>query len=242
MIRGIAQEQQLDMKTWSNDWIIEVAHQHLRHRIVGYRFGLNDAAAAALAQDKVATSLLLQDAHIPTVPHWLFRSDSPDPQSLTSGPIVLKPLSGTGGHGVQRCETIEHARRIIESSGCDDWAVSPYISIDREIRVVVLDDTVLLCYEKLPASRSELTMFNLGLGATPRDITPPASLVELAHQAQHTLGLRLAAIDICIDSKGTVQVLEVNDAIMTEHYARHSPDYEQHALAVYRAIVHALFH
>jgi glutathione synthase/RimK-type ligase-like ATP-grasp enzyme len=213
-------------------------------RVLGYRFDLNDSVASSIAQDKVATYQMLEKAGLPAVPHVLVRTKvSQADQQVMSGwqQIVIKPLVGTSGHGVRLFDDTEQAVRHIEQSKIAAWAAAPFVDIKREVRVIMLDGKPLLTYEKQPVTIRSLKMFNLGLGATPKDIDISPELQELASKAQQELGLRLSTVDIIEDWQGEYRVLEINDSIMMEHYMRQSPEHKERGRRVYDVIVEAMF-
>ena len=240
MLRDICQARGITFAAYSDDWLLELRAGDKVRRVLGYRFHLNDSVAASIAQDKVATYQALAKAGIPAVTHVLVRTkiSHADRQAMAGWQkIVVKPLVGTSGHGVQLFTSVDEAADHIEQSSILAWAAAPFVDIQREVRVIMLDGMPLLTYEKRPVMIRGLKMFNLGLGATPKDIKPSDELVSLAKNSQHELGLRLATVDIVEDVDGNVRVMEVNDSIMMEHYARYSLENKQRAIDTYSAIV-----
>lgn len=243
MLRDICQARGITFAAYSDDWLLELRVGDTVRRVLGYRFSLNDSVAASIAQDKVATYQVLAKAGIPAVTHVLVRTKvSHADRKVMAGwkKIVIKPLTGTSGHGVQLFTNVDEAAEHIEQSTILAWAAAPFVDIKREVRVIMLDGKPLITYEKQPVTIRGLKMFNLGLGATPNDIEPSEEFVELARNAQKELGLRLSTVDIVEDADGNVRVMEVNDSIMMEHYARYSPENKQRAASVYGAVVDAM--
>jgi len=244
MLRSLASQRGISFSSWSDDWLIELRKQSQVHRVIGYRFDINDSVASNISKDKVATYTILEDRGIPTVPHVLVRTkvSHADGRSMKQWrEIVLKPLDGTSGHGVQKFTNTNDAMRYVQEATIQAWAAAPFVDIRREVRIVMLDGAPLLVYEKYPVALGGLNMFNLGLGAKPIDIVPTDGLIDLARNAQSALGLRLSAVDIIEDAQGIMKVLEVNDAIMMEHYARVSEVNKKRAEEVYDAILSKLF-
>lgn len=244
LLRSIASERGLLFRSWSGDWIIEIGDGRNNCRVIGYRFPLNDSVAASIAQDKVATYGILSAYGVPAVPHELVRTkvSRVNRESMEKWErIVTKPLVGTSGHGVKMHDDVSEAISFIEQSSIQAWAVSPYVDIDTETRLIILDGKVLRAYEKRPVVIDGLKMFNLGLGATAVDVDPDDQLIDLAESAQSAMGLRLCAVDVVKLANGEVQVLEINDAIMMEHYARQSAENESRVKDVYRSILSTVF-
>ncbi len=241
MVRQACSELGFSVETFSDDWVIEIKNGKRIRRIIGYIFDINSAAASALAADKVAAYQILTANGIAAVPHQLLRTKVGQVGNVAGqDKVVVKPLTGTSGHGV-RLLAPDAIMHYVSQSGIEAWAISPYVAIKKEIRLVVLDGALLLAYEKIPVtSDTELVMFNLGKGAVPRDYTPDDELVQLAAGAQAALGLRLAAVDCVELASGERLVLEINSGFMMEHYVRTSPEHEQCAYELYQQIVEVM--
>lgn len=243
ILRDICVKRGISFDAYSDDWLLNLSFNGMTHRVFGYRFDLNDSVSASIAQDKVATYQVLAKAGVPAVPHVLVRTKVSHADRRVMGDwqkVVIKPLVGTSGHGVQLFNDIDVAIIHIEQSPIAAWAAAPYIDISREFRVIILDGTPLLVYEKQPVVIRGLKMFNLGLGATPKDIEIDENLLALVKNAQQELGLRLSTVDIVENVAGERQVLEVNDGIMMEHYARFSAEHKARAVRVYTHIIKAI--
>jgi glutathione synthase/RimK-type ligase-like ATP-grasp enzyme len=235
----------------SDGWVIRLTRDLIRRWVVGYQFDLNTTAASAVAQDKVATYLALQAVGIAAVPHSLMRSLPHEPdiavrvRGLFDGQLVIKPLDGTGGRGVHLAADVDQAVAFIQERDEVAWAASPWYDVVAEYRAIVLDGQVLLAYEKTDAVElNGLRFYNLGMGAVAQDIIDDDvcdGVTAIALSSCDQLGLRLAAVDVVLTASGELLVLEVNDGIMMENYARQSPEYKNRAAVVYDAIVAAMF-
>lgn len=226
------------LRKYSDDWVLAIEHGDKSGKIFGYKFGINNSASANIAQDKVACFEVLDRHNIPSMPHYLLRTKVGLLSVDIPGAVVLKPLVGTSGHMVQAFESVEDATRHAISSQVEAWTLSPRRNIAREMRFIVLDGDILLAYEKQePTQNGNLSMFNLGRGAIPKDINPTTELVDLALQARRVLDLRVCAVDIVELASGELLVLEVNDGIMTEYYSRHSSENAIKARSVYESII-----
>lgn len=236
----ICREQGIELSGLSDDWLLSLTKDgHTKH-IIGYKFSLNDSAAATIAQDKVATHLLLKARGVASVPHMLVRTKASTEHAWeTQGwkQFVVKPLMDASGRGVKLFSDTVAAKDWMEKSGIEAWAVSPYVDIERETRLIILDGQPLLAYDKIPARTNGLAMFNLGRGAASQNIMPDDELLSMARRSVAVLGLRVAAVDI-ITTKGSDRaVLEINDGIMMENYARTSAENARLALEVHRRII-----
>lgn len=243
IIKDICRDNVITCKSYSEDWVLELVKGDAKTRIFGYKFGLNDAAATAIAGDKVATSQLLNTNNVPAVEHRLVRTKASESTGWEVGlhQIVVKPLDGTSGHGVALLKSPEDVPAYIKQHPyIAAWAVSPFEDIQSERRFIMLDGEVLCQYEKSPVVLGDLRMFNLGLGATAKHTDASAEETDLAKRALEVTGLRVAAVDV-IRTAGGYKVLEVNDGIMMENYMRQAAYNKEQTIKVYAAIVAALF-
>lgn len=172
----------------SQGWVIRMQRGPQRHLAFGYDLGLNSAVAHRIANDKAATAEVLQLDGIPCIPHTLFLSPRlnqyiPPQQSwqrmlrlLKDHPngVVVKPNEGTSGKSVYKVSTesdLELAVHEIFSSNLG-LAISPYMEIEEEIRVVLLDDRPIVAYSKQRQSivgDGKRSTLELTLAGTPPD-------------------------------------------------------------------------
>ena len=163
-LRLVAAENKIEFSAFSHDWIVRLYHKGITHYVYGYNFDLNPAASALIANDKSAQSAILAQHGIPHVEHTLFLAPhlteyiEPDGNWLRAiqyakkagYPIVCKTNQGTGGNLVFKVENqteLEAAFQKVHSSATG-LTLSPYYPIDAEYRVILLNGSVLLCYEK----------------------------------------------------------------------------------------------
>jgi glutathione synthase/RimK-type ligase-like ATP-grasp enzyme len=251
LVQAACQQRDITWQGFSDDWVQRMQRGDTVRWIVGYKFDVNTSAAGHLAEDKVATYAALSAAGVSAIEHYLVRAVPNDPTQwnmhlpITDGPVVIKPLDGTGGRAVERYESVEAGVHAVHHSGEPAWAISPYYDLQTEYRLVMLDGRLLLSLEKThPTYRGELKLFNLGYGAVAVGITDQAvlqQLTDIATKVMRTMSLRLAAVDIARTAAGDLRVLEVNDGITLEHYLRQSDEYKNRAADVYSAAVEAMF-
>jgi glutathione synthase/RimK-type ligase-like ATP-grasp enzyme len=174
----------IEIEIRSQGWLIGMRRGAERRFAFGYDVGLNSAVSHRIANDKAAAAEVLQISGVPCVPHTLFlsprMSDYVPPQRsweamialLERNPngIVVKPNEGTSGEAVFKVLTapdLEVAVHKIFSSSLS-LAISPYLDIESEVRVVLMDGRPLVVYSK---SRPEI----VGDGKR--------TLLQLAHAA-----------------------------------------------------------
>lgn len=237
----------------SQDWLIVMERNGVRRFALGYDLGLNSAIAHRIASDKAATSDILAMSDIPHIAHTQFFSpvfaDYAPAEGLQEAMrallrryphgVVLKPNEGTSGRLVFRAGTdaeIDEAAQKIFASHLS-LAISPYVEIAEEVRVVLIDDTPLVVYAK---QRGADWRHNLDLGARPVFL-PSGDMrdacVALAITAAQAIGIRFASVDI-VRVADEWKVLEINSGVMMETLGRHHPQLVQ---AAYTAALDKLF-
>jgi glutathione synthase/RimK-type ligase-like ATP-grasp enzyme len=248
-IRDICRERGIEYQNFSDDWVLRLEREQLRKWIIGYTFDLNSATASSLALDKVASYQALAADNLPVIEHYLARSRASvnvQMKNLTelseNRPVVIKPLQGASGHGIHLFPTLAQAIAYLADQAHTDWTIAPWYDIGMETRLIICDDKLLCAYEKRnPTLHDELLFYNLGMGAHAVNVEPSQDMIQLAHNAMKSVGLRLGAIDIATLADGSNTIVEVNEGIMMEHYARQSDEYKNRASKVYGAIIASMF-
>lgn len=249
LISEAAESLGIEMLTLSDDWIVRLQKGGVRHWLMGYTFDINNSAASALARDKMATSHALTLDGIPSVAHYLARSRAATKvlrRNLAmlddDLPVVVKPLQGTSGHGVYKFLSVDAAVSFLELQHHPDWALSRWHDIASEKRCIMLDGEVLCVYEKTqPVMINDLLFYNLGMGAVAQVCELLEEEATLAQRAFAATGLRLAAVDIITVKSGEKMILEINEGMMMEYFARQSEEYRQIALGIYQTILQRMF-
>jgi glutathione synthase/RimK-type ligase-like ATP-grasp enzyme len=170
----------------SDGWLIVMHKGARRHLVFGYDVGLNSAVARGVANDKAASAEILAHSGIACVPHTLFLNPrlqahmAPDGSwramlhLLAQHPegIVVKPNEGTSGRSVFLVSCRPQLELAVQEifTVHTSLAIAPYLAIQDEVRVVVLDETPLVVYGKnRPAVEGDgqQTLLELAIAATP---------------------------------------------------------------------------
>jgi glutathione synthase/RimK-type ligase-like ATP-grasp enzyme len=223
----------------SEGWLIVMERAGRRRFAFGYDVGLNSAMAHRLATDKSATSEVLAFSGVACIPHRPFLSPKLGEHVAPTGSrdvmlgllhahpqgLVLKPNEGTSGRSVFRVTSeaeLDHAVGEIFSSHIS-LTVSPYVDIEDEVRVILLDDVPRAVYRK---QRGSDWRHNLDFGARPVLLEPGETrdaCVAIAIKAAKAIGIRFASIDV-VRVEGRWQVLEINSGVMMEALGRLHPE------------------
>jgi glutathione synthase/RimK-type ligase-like ATP-grasp enzyme len=152
------------VETRSQGWLMVMRKGPRRHLAYGYDVGLNSAVTHRIANDKAATAEVLGMNGVPCVPHALFLSPALSEYIPAAGSwqamlglleqnpdgIVVKPNEGTSGNlvfKVQDKPALERAVSEIFSLNLN-LAISPYLEIENEVRVILLDQVPMIVYSK----------------------------------------------------------------------------------------------
>ena len=196
---------------------------------------------------------MLSNSNVNTVPHYLLSSvmerevheNSLNEHFKNYSELVLKPTRGSRGEGIARVSNSKDSLNHINNNFYVSWAASPFINIQREIRLVILEQSILIAYEKYdPVIINGLKMYNLNLGAKAKKISlndVDNSHIELAKNAMKTIGLKLGAVDIIVNEQDDASVLEINSAFSLEHFALSTPEDRLTVLNFYEDVIEHLF-
>jgi glutathione synthase/RimK-type ligase-like ATP-grasp enzyme len=148
----------------ADGWLIAMTRGSTRRFAFGYDLGLNSAVAHRIANDKAATADVLGICGISCIPHTAFLSPRMYKYIVPTGAwtamldllkqnpqgIVVKPNEGTGGISVFKVRTepeLEVAAHDIFSSE-KSLAISPYVEIEDEVRVILIDYRPIVVFSK----------------------------------------------------------------------------------------------
>jgi glutathione synthase/RimK-type ligase-like ATP-grasp enzyme len=168
----------------ADGWLLVMDRGGERRLILGYDLGLNSAVAHRIASDKSATAELLALSGIACVPHAFFLGPPAGPRAplapmlklLDAHPdgLVVKPNEGTSGRLVFKVTTRDALARAVDAifTASMSVAIAPYLQIDDEIRVVLLDGAPQLVYAKqriAVVGDGRQSFRELALAATPAE-------------------------------------------------------------------------
>jgi glutathione synthase/RimK-type ligase-like ATP-grasp enzyme len=252
-IRRYCRARDIACEVKSQDWLVIMQRGERRHFAFGYDIGLNSAMAHRIANDKSATAEVLVYSGIACIPHTLFLSPKLGRHAPPAGAreamlallqahphgLVAKPNEGTSGRFVFKVTNeaeLDHATSEIFASHLS-LAISPFVEIEEEVRVILLDGDARVVYRK---ERISDWRHNLDFGARPillEQANAREACIAMAVQAANAIGIRFASIDI-VRVAGSLKVLEINSGVMMEVLGRHHPEL---AYATYAAALDRVF-
>lgn len=187
-IRAYCSRNGIAVEIRSQGWLIVMQRGPKQHFAFGYDVGLNSAMAHRIANDKAATAEVLEISGVPCVPHALFSNPKLNeyipPQGsweamlglLKKHPegIVVKPNEGTTGKSVFMVSARPRLELAVNSIFASSLsiAISPYVNIEDEVRVVLVDHLPLVVYSKNRPSivgDGNHSLLELAIAATPAE-------------------------------------------------------------------------
>ncbi|HEY6513115.1 MAG TPA: RimK family alpha-L-glutamate ligase [Burkholderiaceae bacterium] len=179
----------------------------------------NDARAIERSVDKSMTSLLLHAAGVPTPPTWAIESPAQAQrvvmrESAAGHALVLKPLFGSQGKGVQRVGMVNGVHRPLPPLDKDYGSlaylqrfIAPLGEPGFDWRVLVVGGRARTAMRRV----STHWVHNVAQGARCEPAPLAPELARLAEDATRALDMDYAGVDILPAADGHVlQVIEVN--------------------------------
>jgi tetrahydromethanopterin:alpha-L-glutamate ligase len=173
----------------------------------------NDARAIERSVDKSMTTFLLRRRGIPTLPTWVTERANVARallirETARGNELVLKPLFGSQGKGLQRLAG--GACMPEEDKVHGVWYLQRFLNCGEgnwhDWRVLVAGGRAVSAM--LRRGRSWIT--NVARGARIESVDARGELAELAIEAAVTVGADYAGVDLMRDADGRWMVLEVN--------------------------------
>lgn len=163
IVKEICEEENIELESYSYDWIFRLHKNGIYNYIMGYQFGINSASVNSICCDKSAASEIMTSLGIPNVEHYFFMS--PLNQKYVSehgnwneimnllklhSKLVCKSNEGTGGNLVFRVSNQYELECAVFNifKKTRSMAISPYYDIDNEYRIIVLNGKIKLAYIK----------------------------------------------------------------------------------------------
>jgi RimK family alpha-L-glutamate ligase len=177
----------------------------------------NDARAIERSVDKSMTSLLLHAAGVPTPPAWAVESRADAErvvmrESAAGHAVVLKPLFGSQGKGLQLLGRVDGTHRALpaldEGYGALAYLqrfIPPSAHPGHDLRVLVVGGRALAAMRRVSAH----WVHNVARGARVEAHALTPEIAGLAEHAARVLELDYAGVDM-LPAGSRLQVIEVN--------------------------------
>lgn len=159
LIKEVCDNNNIDIKYFADNTVCELISSNNKAYIYRNKFPLNNNALANIFDDKALTYDLLNSYSVDAIIHEYINKEmiNNDIGLLSklfnkyNNDVVIKKLNGTCGNSVYRCQTIDelHLYSNMLLSKQTAFTISPYMQIDNEYRVVVLNNNIELIYKKI---------------------------------------------------------------------------------------------
>ena len=165
IIEEICDEENIDFKTYSFGYIVEMSKDGKHRYIVNGKFDMNSLASGAIMSDKAATFTVLDAHNIPAVEHKIIFNPTTRENYVGKdgvftevfnyfdehdGKIVVKAKDGSQGRDIFLCADMKRLERkifeILEMK--NDVCLSPFYDVKNEYRTFCLETECLLTYQK----------------------------------------------------------------------------------------------
>lgn len=203
----------------------------------------NDARAIERSVDKAMTSLRLRAAGVASPPTWATESAAQAQrtvmrESAAGHALVLKPLFGAQGKGLQRVGRVDGVHVPLPALAQDFGGlaylqrfIAPLQQPGFDWRVLVVGGRAVAAMRRVSAH----WVHNIAQGARPLPAVLTPALADAAERATRALQMDYAGVDLMPDAAGAIQVIEVNGVAAWQGLQRVTP------FNIARAIVDDLF-
>lgn len=158
IILEICNEENIELKSYCNDYCFKLCKNNKITYIYDSIFENNNSALYKILKDKSAVFEILDKNKIPCIEHYYFHSSEKEKFKANS-PILLKEhkklvlkqnegMSGNYVFLIDNEETLAEKSELIFNK-FNSLTVSPFYDIKHEFRVVVLNDNVELVFDKI---------------------------------------------------------------------------------------------
>ncbi len=171
----------------------------------------NNARAIERCVDKSATSFLLARTGLPTPATWACESREAAAAIVQGegGPLVLKPLFGSQGRGLQLIRNADDLPAPTDVAG-GVYYLQRYIGVDRggfhDFRLLVSQGAVIGAMMR----HSAHWVTNVKRGGKPVAAMAEGAMRDLAVAAAAAVDAEFAGVDIVVDAQSRPMVIEVN--------------------------------
>lgn len=175
---------------------------------------VNSPRSVELAADKTFSSVLFSLNGIPTPPTIVIESieDGLKGFEELGGDVVVKPMFGSQGRGIERVTTKVKAIRVFQDRLKNDKVIymQKFISCMMndefyDIRAFVIGSEVIAAMYRVSSSWKT----NIHAGGRPEPCSLTPELEELSIRVSEVIGCEVAGVDI-IETEDGPQVLEIN--------------------------------
>ncbi|MDG6947569.1 MAG: lysine biosynthesis protein LysX [Nitrososphaerota archaeon] len=181
---------------------------------------VNSQAVAEVCSNKLATTIALSKAGVPTPRTFLaLTSEAAEEAAEALGyPLVLKPFTGSWGRMVTVVRDrgtlqslIEYKEELANPQEQHMYYLQEYVNRPpRDVRAIVAGDSIIACVHRVAPPGEWRT--NVARGATSEAFKPDAELTEIILRAAQAVGGGILGVDAMEPDSGYL-VHEVNNTV-----------------------------
>ncbi|MFV0519078.1 MAG: RimK family alpha-L-glutamate ligase [Lachnospirales bacterium] len=157
-IYEICEEENIELLTFSREWIFRLEKNNIVRYISGFKFPNNDLAAADICNDKIALYEVLNKKGFQAIEHFsVFLNEYSELNDeyfekylKLYGKVLVKDNRGSCGKNIYLCDNVSSIRENLEKLFLTEYlvAISPFVNIEAEYRVILLDGELQIIYGK----------------------------------------------------------------------------------------------
>lgn len=175
----------------------------------------NQGRAIERTVDKAMTSFLLQQHGVNTPQTWICesRQQIAAVRASVNAPLVLKPLFGSQGVGVQLLQQNAPLPVPMQQYVEGVYYLQQHIKTaepSHDYRVFVINQQVVATMRRSATQASGLFVNNVSAGAVCSAVEAPLALVDIALNAAKAVNIDYCGVDVIQAENGEYYVLEVN--------------------------------
>lgn len=154
IIEEICEEENITLNNYQGKWLKELIKDNKTRYIVGYKFSLNNQGIGLVVDDKGLFHDTIQ-SKLPIIEHHVLfhnydREEVLDYYHKNNNLLIIKGNIGTCGKEVYKVDNEIKLFEVIDYLFESQYSISlcPYYNIEKEYRVIVLNNEIKLVYGK----------------------------------------------------------------------------------------------
>ncbi|BDQ04951.1 MAG: hypothetical protein KatS3mg084_0469 [Candidatus Dojkabacteria bacterium] len=179
-------------------------------RSIGIKVFDNNLTRIKYLINKKADYVKLINAGIRVPNTYFFSSLDRFKEANLKFPLVMKPPHTGQGYNVMKVESYDDVERILLEldKSIQKFMFQEMIEYEHDLRVLTAGDEVVGCMKRIPPEGDFRANFSIGGSVEPFQVND--RIKELAIKAMKACDLLVAGVDILIDKKGEMWLLETN--------------------------------
>ncbi len=167
--------------------------------------------------NKLHQMMKLSAAQLPT-PDTLFITHESLVDTVTDRfqfPVIVKPIHGSHGTDIRRCDTIDDVRSALATASMGTYIIQEYLNAPHDFRVFVVNGEAIGAVQKTPADGEFRSNTDLDSTFSSCDMTD--TMRDIAISAAAALYIPVAGVDMR-EHNGEMYILEVNRNPGFQHF------------------------